>query len=378
MPIRDQELSALAMTLSRDSGSEISVGEKLLDIHLPGLACTGDSQALAQKLVELLCKYREENQKDKKGGENQRGEGQSQPEQGSEQGSEQSTAVSPDPALAQQPQQQGPSSSSPSPLTPQQIDTMLRQGSSGYGDLSQLITQEMNIICQTIHEDILHSIPEAPDVGKVNPSLRCRLDEVEALSACSKMRARLLTLLQGYKQQTCTYGSSGRKLDANRLIRLGVGDARIFKRKSEQQALNTAVMVLLDNSGRMCDQVNAQHKRYQIANPAAFALHHALFGMAGVKVSTAMFCRSSSIKEPVNIVCGFGSKPDSRAFNLHPMGGTPTHKALWYARAALLQQPESWKIILILTDGYPSSRPQCEIATKRCIKDGIEIAALGI
>jgi len=148
--------------------------------------------------------------------------------------------------------------------------------------------------------------------------------------------------------------------------------------KSEQQALNTAVMVLLDNSGSMCDQVNAQYKRYQIANPAAFALHHALFGMAGVKVSTAMFCRSSSIKEPVNIVCGFGSKPDSRAFNLRPMGGTPTHKALWYARAALLQQPESWKIILILTDGYPSSRPQCEIATKRCIKDGIEIAALGI
>lgn len=100
--------------------------------------------------------------------------------------------------------------------------------------------------------------------------------------------------------------------------------------------------------------------------------------MSGVSAASVSFAKRSSGTPALLQVCAFDSKPDSRSFNLSPKGGTPIDKALWYARAALLQRPEPRKIVLLLTDGYPSSASRCEAATWRCYKDGIEIAALGI
>lgn len=55
-----------------------------------------------------------------------------------------------------------------------------------------------------------------------------------------------------------------------------------------------------------------------------------------------------------------------------------THVAIWAARVMLLQRREPRKIMLILTDGCPDSGPDTKSATKRAMKDGIEIAAIGI
>jgi cobalamin biosynthesis protein CobT len=44
----------------------------------------------------------------------------------------------------------------------------------------------------------------------------------------------------------------------------------------------------------------------------------------------------------------------------------------------LLQRPEPRKIMLILTDGCPCNALETQAATKRTLKDGIEIAAIGI
>lgn len=44
----------------------------------------------------------------------------------------------------------------------------------------------------------------------------------------------------------------------------------------------------------------------------------------------------------------------------------------------LLQRPEPRKIMLILTDGCPDSDYETKAATTRALKDGIEIAAIGI
>jgi cobalamin biosynthesis protein CobT len=80
----------------------------------------------------------------------------------------------------------------------------------------------------------------------------------------------------------------------------------------------------------------------------------------------------------VNILVDFGRKPASENFNHHPFDGTPTHKALWAARVMLLQRPEPRKILLILTDGSPDSGCETRAATQRIMRDGIEIAAIGI
>lgn len=258
-----------------------------------------------------------------------------------------------------------------------QIREMLVQGTGGFGDLSALMTQELDALATQIPAATLQGIPALPAVGRRSTG-GTPLDETQALCACARMGARLRVLLETQKPEPKACGRSGRKLVPHRLVRLALGDPRIFRRRSDQQALNTAVVILLDTSGSMADQVTRNLQRYQIANPAAFALHHTLYGLSGVKVATAAFSNRCYAGPDITLLADFGEKPHSATFNIFPDGGTPTHSALWYARAALLQRPEPRKILCVVTDGYPANREETLAATRRCEKEGIEIAALGI
>jgi Sec-independent protein translocase protein TatA len=358
-------------TMLKDAFSAQLVGgvEALLDKHLPALTSTRDARNLAHKIMELVRQCKDEaQQQEQSSGQSQRSNEQSQEQSQGQKGS--SGDNNTDAQQSSIPESKG--------LTQKQIDSILTQSSTGYGDLSGMITREINKISHSISYDNLQDIPEVPQIGTVDPARQSRLNEIEALAACSKMRARLLTLMQGYKNEPVSHGSSGRKIDSKRLVRMGLGDARIFKRKTEQKALNTAVMILLDTSGSMAQNVDKRRTRQQIANSAAYALHYALQGMSGVSAASVSFAHRRSECPALLQVCDFNRKPDSRSFNLDSHGGTPIDKALWYARAALLQRPEPRKIVLLITDGHPSSASRCEAATWRCYKDGIEIAALGI
>jgi cobaltochelatase CobT len=208
-----------------------------------------------------------------------------------------------------------------------------------------------------------------PVIGKLKASFG-KLDEVEAISASSRMRAKMMGMLQSIKRQPKSYGLSGRKLASGRLVRMATGDPRIFRKKIEKVEVNTAVTVLLDLSGSMSG-------KYEVANAAAFALHTTLFGLKGVAVCSVEFSGKNNDPE-VNILVDFGKKPLSENFNHRPFNGTPTHNAIWAGRAMLLQRPEPRKIMLILTDGSPDDGSETTAATQRTMKDGIEIAAIGI
>ena len=252
--------------------------------------------------------------------------------------------------------------------TPEEIETMLKN-KTGYGDLSALIQSELDEMADGLPVNKRGCIPMLPVIGKLK-SLHGKLNEVEAVSASSRMRARMLGMLQALKRQPKSYGLSGRKLAYGRLPKMAVGDPRIFLKKVETVAVNTAVTVLLDLSGSMSD-------KYEVANAAAFALHYTLFGLKGVAVSSVEF--SGKDRQPeVNILVDFGVKPLSENFNHYPFDGTPTHNAIWAARAMLLQRREPRKIMLILTDGCPDSSMETTAATQKTMKDGIEIAAIGI
>jgi nitric oxide reductase activation protein len=362
-------------TMLKDAFSAQLVGKvkALLDKHLPALTSTRDARNLAQKLLELVRQCRDEAKQEQGQGNGQDQRSNEQSQEQSQQQSQQRNSTSDTNGTTAQSGNAGSKS-----LTQKQIDSVLKQGSTGYGDISGMITREMNNISHCISYNNLQNIPEAPQTGKVDPTRQSRLNEIEALAASSKMRARLLTLMQGYKNQPVSYGSSGRKIASKRLVRMGMGDARIFKRKAEQKALNTAAVILLDTSGSMAQNVDKHRTRQQIANSSAYALHYALHGMSGVSAATVSFANRGSEAPALLQVCNFERKPDSRSFNLDSHGGTPIDKALWYARASLLHRPEPRKIVLLLTDGHPSSASRCEAATRRCYKDGIEIAALGI
>lgn len=252
--------------------------------------------------------------------------------------------------------------------TPEEISEMLKN-KTGYGDLSALIQSELDDIAESTPSSELAGIPKLPDIGRLKANYG-KMDEVEAISAASRMRARMMGMLQSIKMQPKSFGLSGRKLANGRLVRMATGDPRIFRKKTETKEVNTAVAVLLDLSGSM-------NGRYEVANAAAFSLHTTLFGLKGVAICSMEF--SGKDKEPdVSVLVDFGKKPKSENFNHHPFDGTPTDTAIWAGRVMLLQRPEPRKIMLILTDGCPDDSSETKAATKRTMQDGIEIAAIGI
>jgi len=264
--------------------------------------------------------------------------------------------------------------------TSEEIEEMLKQ-ETGYGDLSQLIQDEMDKIAMKTPKSIKESIPCLPKLGIMLPE-NGKLDEVEALSTASRMRAKLMGMLQSIKRQPKSFGCSGKKLATNRLVKMAGGDPKIFKKKIEAVKTNTAVSVLLDLSGSMGGKAlmanGVESSLYHVANKAAFALHHTLFGIRGVAVCSCEFSGKGAAEAGVNILTDFGQKPLSENFNQYPRGGTPTDDAIWAGRAMLLQRPEPRKVMLVLTDGDPSDPAKTVAATSRALSDGIEIAAIGI
>ncbi len=344
---------------------------------IPKLKSTKDTLVMAQKLVELLILQQQvkppasapQGQNKKKGNKGSKGvpefgspSGDSgQPGQGDEadeQGNNQATGSGGN----------GAGSGGSKRPTPEEIEEMLNT-KTGYGDLSALIQSELKTMADSYTSGDKLNIPMLPIIGSMGAS-NVKLDEVGALSASSRMRAKLLGMLQAVKRKPLSYGLSGKKLVSSRLSRIAIGDPRIFSKKIDKVGVNTAVMVLLDLSGSM-------HDKYVVSNAAAFALHTTLFGIHGVAVCSMEF--SGKKHQPdVNVLVEFDRKPQSGNFNHFPYDGTPTHSAIWAARVMLLQRPEPRKIMLILTDGCPDKGADTSAATKRAMKDGIEMAAIGI
>ena len=340
---------------------------------IPKLRSTRDATVMAQKLIDLLINPPSQQKLQQQQIGSQEVQQQSQKEKGNGTGKKQATKPD-DPQLEQDDAKasgsggNGAGKGGGKRPTPEEIAEMLKN-KTGYGDLSALIQSELDDIAESTPSSELAGLPMLPDIGRLKANYG-KLDEVEAISAASRMRARMLGMLQSIKMQPKSFGLSGRKLANGRLVRMATGDPRIFRKKTETKEVNTAIVVLLDLSGSM-------NGRYEIANAAAFALHTTLFGLKGVAVCSLEF--SGKDKEPdVSVLVDFGNKPKSENFNHHPFDGTPTDTAIWAGRVMLLQRPEPRKIMLILTDGCPDDSNETKAATKRTMRDGIEIAAIGI
>lgn len=338
---------------------------------MPNLMSTADSAAMAKKLVELLIQQLP--QRSSPSRPQQRGEGNN--ENGASSTSTSTTRTTSSSRNTQQESDKaagtggkGAGRGGGKRPTPEEIAEMLKN-KTGYGDLSALIQAELNNFAESIPQSVRGAVPLLPVIGRLDAH-HGKLNEVDAISASSRMRAKLMGLLQAVKRRPKSCGLSGRKLAFGRLAKLATGDARIFKKKIDTVEINTAVTVLLDLSGSM-------NSRYQVANAAAFALHTTLFGLKGVAVCSLEF--SGKERQPeVNILVDFGTKPVSESFNHYPFDGTPTHQAIWAARAMLLQRAEPRKLMLLITDGCPNNSVETMAATKRTMKDGIEMVAIGI
>jgi hypothetical protein len=205
--------------------------------------------------------------------------------------------------------------------------------------------------------------------------------EPEDVLATKRASTALRTQLQGLLQSSVlTRSKIGRhgRLDARRLHRVSVADARVFKRNGRKIGINTAVHILLDCSGSM-------RRRIALTTQVCHAVAIALDAIDGINVGVTAFpagCPTDggNANDQGPTVCpilthGQRMHPN---FAVSATGCTPLGEALWWVLQQMQPLPESRKMILVLTDGDPDSFPVARDAIEDGRRIGVEIYGLGI
>ncbi len=242
-----------------------------------------------------------------------------------------------------------------------------------YGNVGEKLAE---LLCQNATESSFNgSGAAAPRLPTAQPLLNTSgYDDISALRVhTAALRARLQGLVQASKQKRSTPSTVGHRLDSRVLTRLRVGDTRVFNRKEEKRAVNTAVCMLLDSSGSMGN--SSLLGKMGIASRACFVAAEALFSIPGVRTAIATFKGHDNHVFPM---VNFGEKPDHNRFNITGSGGTRLGHALWWAWGELCLRRETRKICIAFSDGDTGDGPVTQAAIKRMREARIEVIGIGI
>jgi len=242
-----------------------------------------------------------------------------------------------------------------------------------YGNVGENLAE---LLCQNATESSFNgSGAAAPRLPTAQPLRNASgYDDISALRVhTAALRARLQGLVQASKQKRSAPASVGHRLDSRVLTRLRVGDTRVFNRKEEKRAVNTAVCMLLDSSGSMGNSTLLN--KMGIASRACFVASEALYSIPGVRTAIATF---KGFDNRVFPMVDFGEKPDHSRFNITGSGGTRLGHALWWAWGELCLRRETRKICIAFSDGDTGDGPVTQAAIKRMRESGIEVIGIGI
>ncbi|WP_448205415.1 VWA domain-containing protein [Azospirillum sp. sgz302134] len=198
-----------------------------------------------------------------------------------------------------------------------------------------------------------------------------RLEKVRATS--SRIRSQMQGLVQASRQSPARRARVGQVIDGSRLALVATGEDRVFLKRDEVRAPNTAFHLLIDQSGSMADPGAGGSQLIDVACEASLALALALEGVPGVSVAVSSFPGVLTVLKR-----GESVRAAAGRFTLKATGGTPMAPAIWHAVTEIAQAPEERKVIMVLTDGAPDNRPAVEHVVQRCIASGVEVIGIGI
>lgn len=236
-------------------------------------------------------------------------------------------------------------------------------------DASKMIADQLQTLA--IQADPDEKLGQA-NVGSLPESSSDTKMVNEASSATNALQMRLHALLQAKALCRTRHLSQGCRLDTKRLHTLKMGNIDVFKRRDEGLKLNTAITILIDNSGSM------KKGKIELARQAALAASMAFSTLQGVVVSVYAFPVDNGDVAPL---VKFGERPAGKSgqfAGLVGTGSTPMGEALVYAGKDLMQRRETRKILLVATDGEPDSEVACKGLVKDMESMGIEMMGLGI
>lgn len=203
------------------------------------------------------------------------------------------------------------------------------------------------------------------------------IDPFEAARETNALRTRLNGLIQASKLKRSPPRRVGSRVDTRSLHRLSTMDTRVFRGRTEKPAVNTAVVVLLDQSGSM-------RRTMRDATKAAMAVSLALESIPGVKLSIAGFNsvkneRGDAYTPAISPMKSFNKRTDKDCFVPHCGGGTPVAEALWWSASELLaQHTVERRIVICITDGDPDDFNQTKSIVDKLKGARIETNAIGI
>lgn len=192
-----------------------------------------------------------------------------------------------------------------------------------------------------------------------------------ARESAAALRTKLYALLQATKRAKRSTSRRGRKLNGRKIVRIKQNNPNVFKSTSRKKGINTTVQILLDRSGSMDSSM-------ELASQSCLALASALDSMTELSVAAAAFPGRSKDVEPMTLMNETVASTAARYPAILASGGTPLLPALMWATHQLLEQKQERKVLLIITDGTPSRKADCEDMIERLNNSGIEVMGLGI
>lgn len=280
----------------------------------------------------------------------------------------------------------------PQPIsTGRSIDDVL----SELGDLSDAQTREISITSWSTSEE-----GRASDLIRDNGGHATYNEVRNTVSGTVGTVARVLRRdLQTITQKRWRTGLSDGALDTKILHRAYVGSNELYKRRTQNRSIDTALSILVDCSGSMAGLP------ITICQEMAVALEAALVNTP-VKTEIIGFRSTSDRDIPESVkpmidsleaqgetyhredveMLVFKAFSDGRTKatlglgNMHHAagGGTPTGEAIMMAGARLLKRKEGRHVMLVLTDGAPNDNKKCKEAVDSLEKCGVTVFGFGI
>lgn len=232
------------------------------------------------------------------------------------------------------------------------------------------------------------TVSEIPEVLGCVPSL----SPYHGDSDTRPFSIRLSRLLCANSTDAVSYDRRGSRIDPQRLVRWRLGEREVFVDEVPARRIDTAVMVVVDESPSMAELpmqsriAKVQQRPIEVARAASLRLCKALGEVQGISVSAIAFPAPNADGgcEAVKTLLPFGGHIRNHAdaflsLNAQNHGGTPLHLALTHARFELLRQSKPRRLCVVLTDGEPNGgeamvRPYLDLMSR----DGIEVIGVGI
>lgn len=265
------------------------------------------------------------------------------------------------------------SGSSPA-VSKEVLKRILGKDPGTFGDLGQMTAEALQAASdQAVRENGVESMTGIYPGEQLAKEVTCGNppDLHQVRHETVALRSKLARLVQASKLKRSCAGRLGRLVDHRTLHRLPAGDPRVFRRKEEKRAINTAVIVLLDRSGSMSGA------RMELARKTVLALADVLGVIPGISVSTGAFPGKEGA---VVSMTPFGRTASQTKDNyaMTANGGTPLAQALGWARVQMAVRQEQRKVLMVATDGQPSNPGLVRALLKRLEAEGVELMGLGI